>query len=116
MVKGFPIINEQKKSCESCILAKHQRDSFPDASYREKEHLELVHTDLCGPMKTQSIGGSFYFLTFIDDFSRKAWVYFLKHKSETFEKFREFKSLTEKQSGKYIKVLRSDRGGEYDFK
>jgi transposase InsO family protein len=116
MVKGFPIINEQKNSCESCILAKHQRDSFLDASYREKEHLELVHTDLCGPMQTQSIGGRFYFLTFIDDFSRKSWVYFLKHKSETFEKFREFKSMTEKQSGKYIKVLRSDRGGEYDSK
>ena len=87
MVKGFPIINEQKNSCESCILAKHQRDSFLNASYREKEHLELVHTDLCGPMQTQSIGGSFYFLTFINDFSRKDWVYFFKHESETFEKF-----------------------------
>ena len=81
MVKGFPIINEHKNSCESCILAKHQMDNFPNDFYREKEQLELVHTDLCVPMKTQSIGGRFYFLTFIDDFSRKVWVYFLKHKS-----------------------------------
>ena len=67
-------------------------------------------------MQTQSIGGSFYFLTFIDDFRRKIWVYFLKHESNTFEKFREFKSMAEKQSGKYIKLLKSYRGGEYDSK
>ena len=65
-------------------------------------------------MQTQSIGGSFYFLTFIDDFSRKTWIYFLRHKSETFSKFKEFKALIEKQSGKSIKMLRSDGGGEYD--
>jgi hypothetical protein len=65
-------------------------------------------------MQTESIGGSFYFLTFIDDFSRKIWIYFLRHKSETFEKFKEFKAEAEKQSGKYIKVLRSDGGGEYN--
>ena len=50
----------------------------------------MVHTNLCGPMQTESIGGSFYFLMFIDDFSRKIWIYFLKHKSETFAKFKEF--------------------------
>jgi hypothetical protein len=77
--------------CESCILGKHKRDNFPTSSNREKEHLELVHTNLCGPMQTQSIGGSFYFLTFIDDFSRKIWIYFLKNKSDTFSKFKEFK-------------------------
>ena len=65
-------------------------------------------------MQNQSIGGSFYFLTFIDDFSRKVWVYFLKHKSDTFTYFKEFKAEAEKQSGKFVKVLRSDGGGEYD--
>ena len=65
-------------------------------------------------MQTQSIGGSFYFLTFIDDFSRKTWIYFLRHKSETFSKFKDFKAFTEKQSGKSIKMLRLDGGGEYD--
>ena len=79
MVKGLPSsINESP--CESCIVGKHQRDSFPSASYRAKDYLELVHTNLCGPMQNQSIGGSFYFLTFFDDFSKKFWVYFLKHK------------------------------------
>jgi hypothetical protein len=60
------------------------------------------------------IGGSIYFLTFIDDYSRKTWVYFIKHKSETFDKFKEFKALVEKQSGLSIKILISNRGGEYN--
>ena len=65
-------------------------------------------------MKTPSIGGNFYFLTFIDDFSKKTWIYFLKKKSKTFSKFEELKDLVEKQSGKSIKVLGFDGGGEYD--
>jgi len=78
MVQGLPVIDEQSSSCENCILGKHQRDSFPISESRVKGHLDLVHTDLCGPMQTPSIGGSLYFLTFIDDFSRKTWTYFLK--------------------------------------
>jgi transposase InsO family protein len=113
MVKGLPIFKEKNPPCESCILGKHKRTSFPQSSTQAKQHLELVHTDLCGPMQTKSIGGRFYFLTFIDDFSRKIWIYFLRHKSETFAKFKEFKDEAEKQSGKYVKVLRSDGGGEY---
>ena len=55
------------------------------------------------------------FLLFIDDYSRMSWVFFLKHKSETFENFKKFKALVEKQSGCSIKTLRSDRGGEFNF-
>jgi hypothetical protein len=58
-------------------------------------------------MQTKSIGCGFYFLTFIDDFSRQIWIYFLRHKSETFAKFKEFKDEGEKQSGKHVKILRS---------
>jgi hypothetical protein len=65
-------------------------------SYRAWAPLEIVHIDLCGPIQTTSLGGRIYFLTFIDDCSRKTWVYFLKHKSETFDKFKEFKALVEK--------------------
>jgi hypothetical protein len=54
-----------------------------------------------------------YYLTFIDDYSRKTWIYFLKTKSEVFKRFQEFRALVENQSGKRIKVLRSDNGGEY---
>ena len=114
MVRGLPPIEASLSPCESCILAKHHRESFPKGmSYRAKVPLEIVHSDICGPMKMPSLGGSIYFLTFIDDFTRKTWVYFLKYKSETFEKFKEFRAFVEKQSGLPIKVLRSDRGGEY---
>jgi hypothetical protein len=67
-------------------------------------------------MQTESIGGRFYFLIFIDDFSRNIWIYFLRHKSETFAKFKEFEVEAENQSVKYIKALRSDGGGKYNSK
>ena len=114
IVKGFPQILKPPSSCESCILAKQHRERFQvGGSYRARAPLELVHTDICGPMQTPSLGGSIYFLAFIDDFSRKTWTYFLKQKSEAFEKFKEFKRLVENQSGHYTKILRSDRGGEF---
>ena len=64
-------------------------------------------------MKNLSLVGNLYFLRFIDDYSQKTWVYFIKQKSKTFEVFKNFKNLVEKESGNFIKVLRFDRGGEY---
>ena len=64
-------------------------------------------------MQTPYLTGNKYVLTFIDDYTRKTWVYFLKQKSEVFEKFYHFKALVEKQSGHYIKVIRTGKGGEY---
>jgi transposase InsO family protein len=64
-------------------------------------------------MSRTSLSGCEYYLTFIDDHSRKTWIYFLKAKSEVFKRFQEFKALVENQTGKRIKVLRSNNGGEY---
>jgi transposase InsO family protein len=64
-------------------------------------------------MRTTSLGGARYFVTYIDDFSRKVWVYLLKSKGECLEKFKEFKALVETQSEHKIKVFRSNNGGEY---
>ena len=72
-----------------------------------------MHSDVCGPMKTTSMGAAKYFVTFIDDFSRMVWLYPIKAKSECFDKFKEFKALVEKQLEKKIKVFRSDNGGEF---
>ena len=80
---------------------------------RAKEVLELVHTDVCGPFKIEARGGYSYFITFTDDLSRYGYLYLMKHKHESFEKFKEFKAEVEKKTGKGIKTLRSDRGGEY---
>lgn len=114
IVKGMPNINLQNQVCEGCALGKHQRDSFPvGKAWRESQPLELIYSDLYGSMHTTSIGGNHYFLTFIDDYSRKTWIYFLKEKSEVFGCFKVFKVLVEKQSGFMVKTLCSDRGGEY---
>jgi transposase InsO family protein len=76
--------------------------------------MDLIHSDICGPMSTPSLNGCLYYLIFIDDFSRKSWIYFLKAKNETFNKFLEFKALIEKQTGKHIRALRTDNGGEFE--
>ena len=64
-------------------------------------------------MSHVSLRGYEYYVIFIDDFSKKTWIFFLKAKNEVFKCFKEFKALVENQTGKKIKVLRSDNGGEY---
>jgi len=75
--------------------------------------LELVHIDLCGPTRTQSLQGENYFMLLINDYSRMKWVTFLKEKSEAFQKFKSFKALVENEIDLKIKCSRSDRGGEF---
>lgn len=114
MVYGLPRIEEKSGVCEGCVLGKHHRQPFPkEGAWRAKQVLELVHTDVCGPMNTLSHGKNRYFILFIDDFTRMTWVYFMRQKSEAFVIFKKFKALVEKQSGRFIKMLRSDRGKEY---
>jgi hypothetical protein len=71
---------------------------------------------VCGPIPSFSISGYVYYVSFIDDYSRKTWLYLLKSKDEVFIKFKEFKSLIENLSERKIKILRSDNGGEYTSK
>ena len=99
--------------CKPCLEKKMIMRPFKVKGYRAKEVLDLVHTDLCGPMSTSVRGGYEYFITFINDYSRYGYIYLMRHKSEDFEKFKEFKAEVENHCGKSIKSLRSDRGGEY---
>ena len=100
--------------CEACVKGKMFRKPFkPMGEIRSTRKLELVHSDVCGPMQTESFGGAKYFVTFIDDYSRCCAVYFLKHKHEVFEKFQEFEACVTNQSGLKIGALRTDNGGEY---
>ncbi|RDY04651.1 hypothetical protein CR513_11615, partial [Mucuna pruriens] len=113
MVKGMFHINHPNQLCEACLLGKHARRCFPkEAKSRANKPLELVHTDACGPIDPPSFCKNKYFLLFIDDFSRKTWVYFLTHKSMAFVMFKNFKALVKNHSY-VIKALRSDRGGEF---
>ena len=99
--------------CESCLEGKMTKRPFKAKGYRATKPLELVHTDVCGPINVQARGGYEYFVTFTDDYSRYGYIYLMRQKSETFTKFREYKAEAEKQLGLHIKELRSDRGGEY---
>ena len=104
---------ESFETCESCLLGKMTKTPFARSCERASDLLELIHSDVCGPMSTTARGGYEYFITFTDDLSRYGYVYLMKHKSEAFEKFKEFQSEVQNQLGKKIKFLRSDRGGEY---
>ena len=72
-----------------------------------------MHTNVWGPAQVQSLGGSRYYVTFIDDAIRKTWVYCIRQKSDVFDTFKKWKSLAENEIGKRLKCLRSDNGGEY---
>ena len=107
------LIFEPIPVCESCLEGKMTKRPFKAKGNRATIQLELVHTDVCGLMSVQARGGYEYFITFTDDYSRYGYVYLMRHKSEAFDKFREYKAEAEKQLGVHIKQLRSDRGGEY---
>ena len=99
--------------CEQCVLGKQKRVKFGTAIHNTKGILDYIHTDVWGPTKTASLGGKHYFVTFVDDFSRRVWVYTMKSNDEVFETFLVWKKMVENQTGRKIKVLRSDNGTEY---
>ena len=142
--------------CEQCVLGRQKRVKFGIAIHNTEGILDYIHTDVWGPTKTASLGGKHYFVTFVDDFSRRVWVYTLKSKNEVFETFLVWgptktaslggkhyfvtfvddfsrrvwvytlksknevfetfliwKKMVENQTGRKIKVLRSDNGTKY---
>eukprot|EP00249_Psilotum_nudum_P006059 c19429_g2_i1 orf=254-703(+) len=114
LVVDLPALADISEVCEACMMGKQHRQPFPhEGGTRAKAPLELVHSDLCGKMQTMALGGSFYFMSLIDDYSRKIWVYFLKVKSEAFGKFKEWLAMVETETGAKLKKLRTDGGGEY---
>ena len=104
---------ESYDTSESCLLGKMTKLSFKGKGECASGPLDLIHTNVCGPMSTHARGGFIYYITFTDDFSPYGYLYLMKYKSEAFEKFKEFRIEMEKQLGKSIKTLRSDRGSEY---
>ncbi|KAG8486054.1 hypothetical protein CXB51_019365 [Gossypium anomalum] len=86
--------------CEHCVFGKQKRVLFNRGIHNKKGTLEYIHSDLWGPSKVPSRGGANYMLTFIDDFSRKVWAFFLKQKRDVFSAFKSWKIMIEKQTGK----------------
>jgi len=100
--------------CETCIKGKMTRQPFPKNSSSETEQpLDLIHTDVCGPMQTMTPGKKRYILTLIDDYSKYTVVYLLEHKSEAIEKIQDYVRHMKTKFKKTPKIIRSDRGREY---
>lgn len=115
MVEGLPTIKTPQKLCSNCLVGKQQRESFPKKSlWKSANKLQLVHSDICGPITPTSNSNKRYILSFIDDFTRKTWIYLLSQKSETLAAFKSFKASVEKEAGANILCLRTDRGGEFN--
>lgn len=114
-VNGIDFVDADNeiKSCEVCAKGKHARQPFKSSESSSTEILQLIHSDVIGPMETLSIGGARYVLVFTDDYSRKVSTYFLKTKSEVPDCFIEYKTMMENQTGKKIKCIRFDNGTEY---
>lgn len=104
--------NELKEKCEICVQSKITKKPF-SKNERSTQLLELIHSDICELNGVVTRGGKRYFITFIDDFSRFTYVYLMRNKDEAFDMFKRFKAEVENLHERKIKMLRSDRGGEY---
>jgi hypothetical protein len=99
--------------CKICISGKFATAPFPRRPNRSSNLLDIVHTDVCGPMRIESKGGARYFVTFTDDYSRWTQTYLIRKKPEVASKFREYKNFVETQLERKIKAVQSDNGKEY---
>ena len=114
MAYGLPEFVQPKDLCTGCLMSKQTRKPFPgQANFQAKQVLELVHGDLCGPISPTTMAGNKYFLLLVDDFSRVMWIYMLGSKDEALGAFQKFRAQVEREKDKKIKVLRTDRGGEF---
>lgn len=114
MVKGLPMFKETVGVCEVCNIGKQHRDKIPKkCNWRASEKLKLVHVYLYGTITPISHNGKIYLLVFVNGYSHKTWIYFLVEKGETFEIFKCFMNLVEKEAQKHICCLRTNKGGEF---
>ena len=110
LLKGVKTCNLE--FCEHCIKGKQTRVKFGTTIHNTKGILDYVHSDVWGASRTPLLGGKHYFVTFVDDFSRRLWVYTMKTKYEVLRIFLKWKAMIETQSGRKIKCLRTDNSGE----
>uniref|UniRef100_A0A2N9FCY2 Integrase catalytic domain-containing protein n=1 Tax=Fagus sylvatica TaxID=28930 RepID=A0A2N9FCY2_FAGSY len=101
------------KTCESCALAKAHTLPFSRSLNHASSAFDIVHSDVWGPPRVGSLTGKRYYVSFVDDWSRFTWIYFLHRKSEVMQVFKQFHAMVCTQFNKKIKILRSDSGGEY---
>ena len=105
--------DKSSNPCDYCLFGKQHRVSFQKNSTLKLEKFELVYSDVCRHMEVYSLSGNKYFVTFIDDASRKTWVYLLHTKGQVFQYFHKSHAMVERETGNPLKRLRTNNGGEY---
>ena len=105
MVKGLPQFNFSHSECSTDSVDIHPEGKLQGKSSRAPTTLQMVHMVLAGPFVETLANQGRYILTFVDDFSRFTWVYFLQHKNEVLDKFLDFKTHVEQKSRRAIKVF-----------
>ena len=115
MVTGLVLKSKQQPDpiCEPCLAGKMHSNPFPSSPSKATKPLELIHSDLHGPLRTPTPEGYQYWVTFIDDCTSFWAVILLKNKSDTFQAFKTFKAWAENQLEAKIKELQDDKAGEY---
>lgn len=113
MVNDLPYIEYSSQICERYVLAKQPRNVSHEENFRANKLLQLIHSDVCDPIVPTSFSKHQYILTFINYYTRKFWIYFLKEKREVFSMFKKFKTFVEYKSGFYIKTIHSNQGGQF---
>ena len=103
----------QSDQCKGCTVGKFVKTTFHEKENRALVILERIHTGVCGIFSVASTEKHRYYVIFFDDYSHRCWIFFMYKKSKTFSNFCEFKAIVEKESGKQMKALWSDNGGEY---
>jgi len=110
-VTGVPVLTtKHDDKCRGFVLGNYAKAAYSRSNNRAKSVLGLTHSEICSPMSTRAINDAEYFVTFIDDHSRKTCIYFLRTKDEVFDRFKKFKALVGNLTGRKIKILRLDNG------
>nr|GMC73988.1 Retrovirus-related Pol polyprotein from transposon TNT 1-94 [Ipomoea batatas] len=113
LVRGVTLLEDKLADCVACQYGKQVKQSFLKSARRVTHKLQLVYTDVCGPMRTPTLNDSKYYIAFIDDYTRYCSIYFVKFKSKIANIFWRYKTWVENQSGCRIQIIRSDNGNEY---
>ena len=114
LVRGLPLLNQVEQVCEACLAGKQRRVPFPQKALgRSTEVLRLLHGDICGPITLATPSGNRYFLLLVDDYSRYMWISLLPSKDAATTTIKHIQVAAERKTGKKVKALRTDRGGEF---
>lgn len=116
IIRAFPRLKKPDNVvCKQFQLGKMTKSIFKRKTYSSDDTLELVHTDLCGPIRVKTYCGDKYFIILVDDYSIMMNVMFLKEKYNLFQMFEWYLTIVEKETLKILKCLRSYKGGEFIY-